>query len=71
MSVSNDRGDESNFYNLGKYFLHGILFSLPLSGFLLFIPLVLWIVGYSAIPLTFEPLLVLFVIVYIFLGLFA
>jgi hypothetical protein len=53
-----------------KYFKHGIVFSILMSGYLLFAPLVEWVVAYDPRPLTFEPLLVLFLIVYIFIGLF-
>lgn len=55
---------------LVKYFNQGIVFSVLMSGYLLFLPLVEWIVTYDPRPLTFEPLLVLFVIVYIFIGVF-
>jgi len=41
-----------------------------MCGYLLFLPLVEWIVGYPARPMTFEPIVVLFTIVYIFIGLF-
>ncbi|MFW9966124.1 MAG: hypothetical protein ACFFEA_03150 [Candidatus Thorarchaeota archaeon] len=60
----------SIYFSLSRYFLHGIFFSVTMSGFIPFAFLVDWIVGYNPRPLTFEPLLVLFTIVYIFLGLF-
>lgn len=56
--------------DLVKYFGHGIIFSLIMCGYLLFLPLVEWIVRYSVVPMTFEPMAVLFTIVYIFIGLF-
>jgi len=56
--------------NLAKYFEHGIIFSLVMCGYLLFLPLVEWIVRYPVVPMTFEPMAVLFTIVYIFIGLF-
>jgi hypothetical protein len=70
MTATKNVGDVSRFYSLGKYFIHGIFFSLLMSGFLPFFLLVQWIVGYSPVPLTFESLLRLFVLVYIFVGLF-
>ncbi len=57
-------------FPLGKYFIHGIFFSLVMLGFLPFAFLVDWIVRYDPRPPTFEPLMALFAIVYIFLGLF-
>ncbi len=56
--------------SLVKYFVHGIIFSLLMCGYLLFLPLVEWIVRYTVVPMTFEPMAVLFIIVYIFIGLF-
>ncbi len=55
---------------LVKYFRHGIIFSLLMSGYILFLPLVEWIVRYTVVPMTFEPMAVLFTIVYIFTGFF-
>lgn len=54
--------------NLVKYFEHGIIFSLLMCGYLLFLPLVEWIVRYPVVPMTFEPMAALFIIVYIFIG---
>jgi hypothetical protein len=55
---------------LVKYFEHGIFFSIMMSGYLLLLPFVEWIVSYELVPLTFEPLLTLFLIIYIFVGIF-
>ncbi|MFW9863632.1 MAG: hypothetical protein ACFFET_15175 [Candidatus Thorarchaeota archaeon] len=53
-----------------RYFIGGVFFSLLMSGYLPLAYLVDWIVSYDPRPLTLEPLLVLFIIVYIFLGMF-
>ncbi|MFX1441152.1 MAG: hypothetical protein ACFFFD_12980 [Promethearchaeota archaeon] len=55
---------------LSRYFIGGVFFSLLMSGYLPLAYLVDWIVSYNPRPLTLEPVLVLFIIVYIFLGMF-
>ncbi|MFX0056093.1 MAG: hypothetical protein ACFFAX_12230 [Promethearchaeota archaeon] len=53
-----------------KYFIGGVFYSLLMGGYIPFVFLVDWILSYDRRPLTLEPLIVLFVIVYIFLGIF-
>ena len=60
----------SNLFSVVIYFLHGILFSLLLAGLWPLMFPVDWILQYPARPLTYEPLFVLIVVVYGFLGLF-